>query len=263
MTSGDATALPDAGASRVTRFLLSPWIARLALVLSVLIIWGIADVADLVSPLVLPSMSAVAEKTALLITETSTWQQLGITSFEVLVAFILSTAVGLLIGGWSSRRRRTADLVSTLAAWGQLVPLVTVYPVFLLSMGIGPPSKIAYAGVLAVFPVVLATVRALETVDRRLVTVAKSLGASSGAVFWQIELPAARNGILSGVRVGAALSLIGVILGEMLGSSQGIGAAITASGQTFDTDTLYAYILFTLTLTLIFNWVITRGYGGD
>jgi ABC-type nitrate/sulfonate/bicarbonate transport system permease component len=257
------TNLPAYNPARVNQMLVSPWLARTALVVLILGGWQWATAAKAISPLVLPPPAEVGKEMIGLISEGYTWEQVGITSLEVLLAFAIATGAGLLVGGWSSRRPRTADLAATFAAWGQLVPLVVVYPVFLLSMGIGPASKVAYAAVLAVFPVVLATVRALQTVDRRYKTVAASLGASPADVFWNVELPAARHGILTGIRLGAALSLIGVILGEMLGSSQGIGAAITASGQSLNTTTLYAYILFTLVITLIFNSLITRGYGGE
>jgi ABC-type nitrate/sulfonate/bicarbonate transport system permease component len=247
----------------ITRLLLNPWTARGGLVLLLLAVWQWATATEAISPLVLPPPLEVGQELVGLIGDGYTWQQVGITSLEVVLAFAIATVAGLLIGAWTSRSRRLADLAATFAAWGQLVPLVVVYPVFLLSMGIGPASKVAYAAVLALFPVVLATVRALQTVDPRYKTVASSLGASRFDVFWNVELPAARHGILTGIRVGAALSLIGVILGEMLGSSQGIGAAITASGQSFNTTTLYAYILFTLVITLVFNALITRGAGGD
>lgn len=258
------TATPGAGIARVRRraTLLrrsSIWAARIGLVVALVVLWVVADQLELVSPLVLPTFDSIVREVWHLVGESSTWTQLRVTSIETATAFLISSAAALLAGGLASRRARIAKLVGTLTSWAQLIPLVTVYPVFLISMGIGMRSKIAFAAVLAFFPMTLACIRALTSVDPHLKSVARFFGGSTLRTFWHVELPAARYGLLAAARIGAALSLIGVILGEMLGATEGVGAAITASGQTFDTQVLYAYIVFTLIITLVFNWLVNRG----
>lgn len=237
----------------------SIWVARTGLVILVILAWVVADKSGRVSPLVLPAFNSVIHEVWHLMGESSTWTQLRVTSVETLSAFVAASIAAVTVGGLVSRSPRWAQLISTLTSWGQLIPLVTIYPVFLIAMGIGMKSKIAFAAVMAFFPMTLACVRALTSIDLNLGAVSRFFGGSSLQTFWHVELPAARHGLLAGARIGAALSLIGVILGEMLGASQGIGAAITSAGQTFDTQTLYAFIVFTLVITLIFNLLINIG----
>jgi ABC-type nitrate/sulfonate/bicarbonate transport system permease component len=258
------TAKPDAeivrARRRATRVRTSSiWAARAGLVVAIIVLWIVIDKLGLISPLVLPTFTSIVHEVWRLVGESSTWTQLRVTSIETASAFLISSAAALLVGGLVSRQARMAKLTNTLTSWAQLIPLVTIYPVFLISMGIGMRSKIAFAAVLAFFPVTLACVRALTSIDPHVKSVAYFFGGSRLQTFWHVEIPAARFGLLAAARIGAALSLIGIILGEMLGATEGIGAAITSSGQTFDTQTLYAYIVFTLIITLIFNWLVNVG----
>jgi ABC-type nitrate/sulfonate/bicarbonate transport system permease component len=139
-----------------------------------------------------------------------------------------------------------------------MVPIILFYPICILFFGIGPVSKIVFGGFYGFFPIVANTILALTTVPPRYLTAAAALGANRRQVVVRVLMPAARPLILSGVRLGAALCLIGVLAGEILGSTAGLGYEIASSSGSFRTPEMYAYIIVTLVLVALFNLAITR-----
>jgi ABC-type nitrate/sulfonate/bicarbonate transport system permease component len=107
------------------------------------------------------------------------------------------------------------------------IPSVVWYPSLMLFFGLGPASKIAFGVLLGFFPVVLAVLAGIRAVDRHLLTVARAMGAGPGACFVKVMLPAMTGTLLAGLRAGLALSVVGVIVGEVLGARGGLGYLIT------------------------------------
>jgi NitT/TauT family transport system permease protein len=95
----------------------------------------------------------------------------------------------------------------------------------------------------AFFPVLVNTVGGMKAIDRDLLRAARAFCASDWQIFTTVAIPGAVPFILTGLRQGVALGLIGVVVGEMLGASQGIGFMVAYGGQTFQTDTLFVGVL--------------------
>src|SRR4029453_13567683 len=106
------------------------------------------------------------------------------------------------------------------------IPSVVWYPSLMLFFGLGPASKIAFGVLLGFFPVVLAVLAGIRSVDPHLLTVARAFGAGPGACFVKGMLPAMTATLLAGLRAALALSVVGVIVGEVLGSRDGLGSLI-------------------------------------
>lgn len=211
-----------------------------------------------VSPILLPKIEQVWEIFPDIITADRTWKALWITVREILGAFLLSAGVGLSLGLAAGRTRYGTRLIEPLLVWIQTIPIILLYPVCVLLFGLGIESKIVFAGVYGLFPIALSTARGLDTVDRRYRQAAAAMGASRWQLLWRVQLPAARPMILSGLRLGAALNLTGVLAGEILASIGGLGFLISQSAATFQVAPLYAYIIVALVLVLLFNAVVTR-----
>jgi len=95
----------------------------------------------------------------------------------------------------------------------------------------------------AFFPILVNTIAGVRTIDADLLRAARSYCASDWQIFTTLALPGSVPFILTGVRQGVALGLIGVVVGEMFGGSQGIGFLVAYGGQTFATDTLFVGVL--------------------
>ncbi len=108
------------------------------------------------------------------------------------------------------------------------------------------------------FPIAANTLRALRAVDARYVVAAISMGATGRQLNRHVLLPASLPLVMSGIRIGAMLNLIGVLAGEILASSAGLGHQIATSAGLLQTSDLYAYIVIVMVMIAVFNRVISR-----
>ena len=118
-------------------------------------------------------------------------------------------------------------------------PRVALVPLVLIWFGIGMWSKVFIVFINAVFPVLINTIGGVKAIDDDLLRAARAYCASDWQIFTTVVIPGAVPFILTGVRQAVALGLIGVVVGEMFGGSEGIGYMVNYGGQTFQTDTVF------------------------
>ncbi len=152
--------------------------------------------------------------------------ELGLTLVEILVAYALAVALGLGLGFLLGLPRHVGEIYEPILSGLYAIPSVVWYPSLMLFFGLGPASKIAFGVLLGFFPVVLAVLAGIRSVDRQLLTVARAMGASPAATFVKVILPAMTGTLLAGLRAGLALTVVGVIVGEILGGRGGLGHLI-------------------------------------
>jgi NitT/TauT family transport system permease protein len=182
-----------------------------------------------------------------------------ITLFEIavatLAAWIFGIASGLIGGLVVPVGKVSAPLLSALLA----VPHIIWYPLFIVWFGIGPGSKIAYGIFNGYFPIALTTMEAVRHLDWRYVKLGRSLGASRTRTLISIVLPLALPGIVSGLRIGTGLVVIGVIVTEMLTSLDGIGYLISYFRTIFEVGPVYLGILIALICATGVNMLLSYG----
>ena len=164
------------------------------------------------------------------------------------MALAIALVLGFAAGFVGSRTALRARVYEPLLAWGYMVPHVMFYPLFLLWAGVGVWSKILFAAVAAFFPIAMNTLRGFDGVDGGYVRVGQAFGASKLQLDWLVKLGAALPMVLSGVRIGAALAVINVILSEMLASQRGLGHELARTSQTLQMPQAFAVILLLLVL---------------
>ena len=133
------------------------------------------------------------------------------------------------------------------------VPLVILYPVLTVWLGIGPESKIAFASIYGFLPTMLATAAGIQTIDPQLLLAARSMGASLPQQITRVIIPASIPTILTGLRLGGALTIIGVVVSEMLTSSAGIGYLVTRYRTILDSPHVFGAIVMILLLSILFD----------
>lgn len=230
---------------------------QLAILLSVVGLWIWAN-GDNVSVVLLPDLGQLIGHIPQVLGNPRTWVNVRVTILEILGAATFSIGVGLAFGFWAGRSAYLTRLLEPTFVWLQTVPVILIYPICVLILGLGSSSKVVFAGIYGLFPVVLNTMRGLRNVDERYLRTAESMGASRRQMTWFVRLPAARPMVISGIRLGAILNMIGVLAGQILASIRGIGYAITNAAQTFQILDLYAYIFLALVLAVAFNLIVSK-----
>jgi ABC-type nitrate/sulfonate/bicarbonate transport system permease component len=234
------------------------WALRLVLLVVVVAAWAYGTGPGGISPLILPPLSEVLVAMGDLLGTRVFWSALAVTVFEMLAAFLLAATVGITVGFFLSRTPLRARAAEPLLSWGYMFPVVLLYPLFLLWVGVGIGSKIAYAAVAAFFPIAYNTLRGLRTVDEKYLKVGVAFRASRFDMDRHIKAGAARPLIMSGLRIGVSVVMISVVLAELLGSNAGLGYELQRSASTLKLPREYAIALLLLVVAVTLQRLLER-----
>jgi ABC-type nitrate/sulfonate/bicarbonate transport system permease component len=169
---------------------------------------------------------------------------------EIATAYILAVAAGLGCGFMLGMHRLIGRAWGPMLAALYAVPAVVWYPSLMLFFGLDAASKIAFGFLLGFFPIALAVLAGIRQVNPQLVVVARAYGAGTTTVFRRVMLPAMLFTLVGGLRTGLALCVIGVVVGEILGSKAGMGALINHAYGLLRTGDYVALVLVTLVLVV-------------
>jgi ABC-type nitrate/sulfonate/bicarbonate transport system permease component len=175
-------------------------------------------------------------------------EHLLLTLREIAVAYGLAIAAGIGAGAALGLNRLVGRAYGPILAALYAVPAVVWYPSLMLFFGLDAASKIAFGFLLGFFPIALAVLAGIRQVNAQLVTVARAFGASGLTVFRKVMLPAMLFTLVGGLRTGLALTVIGVVVGEVLGSKAGMGSLINHAYGLFRTADYVALVVLTLVL---------------
>jgi NitT/TauT family transport system permease protein len=158
--------------------------------------------------------------------------------------FAVGASLALLAGYALARSALAERLLSPYLVAAQATPILALAPLLALWFGTGIASKIIICALIVFFPVAVATMVGIRSVDARLLELGRSLRANRWQVFRHLELPAAMPAIFGGFRVGVTLAVIGAIVGEWAGAERGLGVLINlARGSLFDIPLMFATLV--------------------
>jgi NitT/TauT family transport system permease protein len=215
----------------------------------IVILWqGYVDLAH-VSKIILPSpleiMRASWQRSDLLLRETVP------TALESIYGFALAVVIGIPLAVCvASSRILNLTLYPILIAT-QSVPKVAVAPIILVWFGLGMQSKLAIAFLVAFFPIVVDTATGLQATPPGLMELAHSLRASRWQTFWKVQFPAALPFIFSGAKVAVTLAVIGAVIGEFVGSIDGLGNLLLSANSQLDGPLAWAALVWLSVLGIL------------
>jgi ABC-type nitrate/sulfonate/bicarbonate transport system permease component len=193
-----------------------------------LAVWEVAARLLIDGPAYVAPPSRVLTTGLAYLADAETLHGLGVTTVRFLAAFAVTALAGVPLGLALGRAGRFTPPARDVFTVLYTLPLVPFYPIFVLWFGLGFRSEVAFGAVHGVVPVVLGTMAAASRVDGTLVEAARSMGAGRGRALAMVVLPATVPDVLGSLRVGAALSLLGVLLAELMVSVDGVGRVIAA-----------------------------------
>jgi NitT/TauT family transport system permease protein/taurine transport system permease protein len=228
----------------------APSTVRWGILAAILILWEVVPMTGLLPELFLPALSKTL--TVLYRSWDEYFAALLVTVYEVVFAMLISCGGGILagalIGGLTLLRSLLLPVFSSLYA----VPIVILYPVFTAWFGVGSESKIAFAGIYAFFPVMLSTAAGIRSIDPQFILAARSMGATLPQQIARVIIPASVPTVFAGLRLGGALTIIGVVVSEMLTSAAGIGYLVTLNRTILESARVFAAILMILVLAVAY-----------
>lgn len=236
-----ATVTPDdmPVAMRLARAALSGAMRVFSIVL-MLALWEVLARSGTLTPFQLPAFSTVVEHIWSDGVSGDLWINTGLTLYRALTAFCIASLGGVAIGMAMSRSRIARWFFDPIVSVGFPMPKIAFLPVVILWLGVYDVSKIAMSVVDAIFPVIAATVIAIQGVESELIWSARNMGASNREVLTQVILPAALPQIMTGLQVALPISLIVVVIAEMLMGGYGLGGAMMDASRFANSAGVFA-----------------------
>jgi putative hydroxymethylpyrimidine transport system permease protein len=185
------------------------------------------------------------------------WDNLVVTGKEVLLGVLLSVAAGLVCAVAIHLSTTLRRGVYPLLVASQTLPIVIVAPLLVAWFGYGIAPKLAIVALICFFPVTVTTLDALASVDPDAVKLLRTLDASRWQVFRHVEAPAALPGLLSGTQIAVAVAVIGAVLAEQAGSSDGLGHLLLQAIPQLQTPRAYAAVALLSALALLLFGALT------
>jgi NitT/TauT family transport system permease protein len=174
-----------------------------------------------------------------------------VTALECIYGFALSLAIGIPIAVVMTYSRIGNQMFYPLLVASQSIPKVAVAPILLVWFGTGIKSKLAMAFVIAFFPVVVDTATGLRSTSPDLLELARSLQCTRLQTFFKIQLPSALPSIFSGAKIAVTLSVIGAVIGEFIGSNEGLGNLLLTANSQLNSPLVWASLTVLSVLGMI------------
>jgi ABC-type nitrate/sulfonate/bicarbonate transport system permease component len=217
--------------------------ARIVSIAVLLATWELVARSGVVTPFQLPALSNVLERI---------WNEAfsgdlaintAMTLYRAMAGFFIAAVGGIVLGMAMSRSHVARWFFDPIISVGFPMPKIAFLPVVILWLGVFDISKITMIVFDAIFPVVAATVIAIQGVERELIWSARNMGARERDLLWQIILPAALPTIMTGLQVALPLSLIVAVVTEMLMGGYGLGGAMMTASRFANSTGVFAGIV--------------------
>jgi ABC-type nitrate/sulfonate/bicarbonate transport system permease component len=216
---------------------------RAASVVALVLVWQAISDSGLVTVFQLPSFTRVLERIWDDAIAGDLWVNTAVTLYRALTGFVIASAGGMVLGMAMARLKPVHWFFDPLISIGFPMPKIAFLPVIILWLGVYDTSKITMIVFDATFPVVAATLIAVEGVERELLWSARNMGANEREILWQVVLPAALPQIMTGLQVALPLSLIVAVVTEMLMGGYGLGGAMITASRFANSPGVFAGIV--------------------
>ena len=229
---------------------------RIALIAAALALWQAVSVSGLLFRDVVPSLGAIAGSLARLLFDPGFYGHLGTTGFEIAIALLIGGLSGLVVGLVLGANRMLGKAFEPYLYYLGPTPKIIFFPVMIMWFGVGPGSKVAMGVISCFFPVALSAAAGMRQIDRVLIRVGRSFRAGTWQMVSKIYLPAMREPIVNGVRLGLGVAVIGTLLAETKLSNRGVGFLVINSYSTFDMPRMYALLIVVFVIAIGVNALV-------
>ncbi len=225
------------------------WLGVASILAGLVIWWVVARTANLPA-FILPSPGEVWRRFLQSLADGSLLLHTGVTLLEVLLGLFFGVGLATILGYLLGKSHALERILSPYLVASQAVPLVAIAPLLVIWFGPGMFSKVLICALIVFFPVLVNTVVGVRAVPAPLYDLMHSLHATQAQVLLKLEVPAALPIFLGGLRIGATLSVIGAVVGELVGSDRGLGFLINVGRGQYDTALVFVAVFVLIMLAL-------------
>jgi NitT/TauT family transport system permease protein len=246
---------------------------QLSLLALVFVFWHVMTVPGLVPPLMFEDGTQAAfffgEPLKIFgviwdwfVTDAGIYRHLVVTLAETMMAFAIGSVLGLAGGLWLALAPMASAILEPYIKALNAMPRIILAPIFSVWFGLGMGSKVALGVTLVFFIVFFNVYQGVKEVSPVVLANARMLGADRRQLLRHVYLPSATSWVFSSLHTSVGLAFVGSVVGEYLGSSQGVGYLILQAEGTFDINTVMAGILVLTAFALVLDGLVSRVEAG-
>ncbi len=248
MAVGEKTPLETEGTPEAPEWLshglvkhVGRWIPAVLILLGLVALWQLVVTLNDIPHWKLPAPSAIGEEL---------WSSRGlllghtwVTLKEVLLGFAIALVIGVVLAGLISLSRTLERVIYPSVIASQTIPIIVIAPLLLIWLGYGMQHKVIVVALISFFPIVVNTVDGLKSADPDVINLLRTLGANRWQVFTKVQVPNSLPFMFSGIKIAITVSVIGAVIGEWVGSSEGLGYLAIRSKSQFLSERVYATVV--------------------
>jgi NitT/TauT family transport system permease protein len=242
---------------------------QLALLALLFVFWHVMTTPGLIPPMMFANdnqaafffgepLKMAARVWAWFVTDADIYQHLGITLAETLMAFAIGSGLGLAGGLWLALAPMASAILEPYIKAMNAMPRIILAPIFSVWFGLGMGSKVALGVTLVFFIVFFNVYQGVKEVSPVVLASARMLGADARQLLRHVYLPSATSWVFSSLHTSVGLAFVGAVVGEYLGSSQGVGYLILQAEGSFDINTVMAGIVVLTVFALALDALVGR-----
>jgi NitT/TauT family transport system permease protein len=186
------------------------------------------------------------------------YRHIRVTLTEIALGYALGAAFGLALGFALGRSQFLSSAFQPYIIGLYSIPKIALAPVFIVWLGLGMASKVAVVFVASFFLVFFNTYSGLLSINEELVRLARLMGASWPQTVIRVIMPAAAYQIILGLKTAVPYAVIGAVIGEYIGSNEGLGYYILYASQTYDAPALFSGIIILVAIVFLANFALNR-----
>jgi NitT/TauT family transport system permease protein len=213
-------------------------------------LWHVLTATNVLPPFFFSTPVDVFSRVVKWFSEGTIWRHLWITLVESVLAFVIGSATGVLVGFWFARKPFLAAVLDPYVKMINALPRVVLAPIFALWLGLGIWSKVALGVTLVFFVVFFNVYQGVKEVSHTVLANARMLGMSERQLMRHVYWPSALSWMFSSLHTSVGFAVVGAVVGEYLGSAAGLGYLIQQAEGVFDVAGVFAG-MFVLALFVV------------
>jgi sulfonate transport system permease protein len=231
---------------------------RVAVPVVILGVWQAAAAAGWLDPQSMPAPSDIASSFWNLIVTGQLWPNLLTSAERIVVGLSAGVAIGTVLGLTAGLSRLGEDTIDPSLQMARMMPHLALIPLMILWFGIGETPKLVLIALGSTFPIYLNLFSSIRGADRKLIEAASTLGLSHLETIWNVILPAALPGFLTGLRQALGIAWISLVVAEQINATSGIGYLIMNARDFLQTDVIFDGLLVYALLGLATDYLVRR-----
>jgi NitT/TauT family transport system permease protein len=185
------------------------------------------------------------------------WKHLFITLWESILAFVIGSALGVLVGFWFARQPLVAAIFDPYVKMANALPRVVLAPIFALWLGLGIWSKVALGVTLVFFIVFFNVYQGVKEVSTTVLDNGRMLGMNDRQLMRHVYWPSALSWMFSSLHTSVGFAVVGAVVGEYLGSAAGLGYLIQQAEGIFDVAGVFAGMFVLSVFVILIDFGVT------